>query len=908
MPDESRLSDLVTRWQEQRARGREVAVTELCRDCPELSAELARRIEMVRRGYVTDVADYPSTATAFFEAGTGRRPETAWHAGPAPDPNDVATHSVADGVRTAGPAGDARSPHHGPRYRPIRLHRTGGLGHVWLARDGVLGRDVALKELRADRVGDSRLRARFLQEARITGQLEHPSIVPLYDVLGEADANGDCENPRYTMRFVAGRTLAEAIQDYHHRRRDGRATPLDLSGLLDSFVAVCHAIAYAHSRKVLHRDIKGSNIVLGDFGEVFVLDWGLAKVIGEPDANADTVRAGASEEVTRVVRPAGNVGPRGAVTPSPSPEVTAEGAVIGTPAYMAPELADGEPASVASDIYALGVLLYVLLTGQLPYDGHSTLDVLQKIRSADPPEPRSVNNAAPTALEAICRRAMARNPADRYATPEDLAADVRRWRADEPVAAHAEPWAARLARWARRHRTAVAAAVVLLVSAVVALSVSTVLIWQEERRTQAEWARAERERVRARQNFDTARTLILDMSGRIQALETGRDNPRQTDLARQAALDKAREAFDQFRADLPDDVWVQRQAADVHRFAANVARLVNDYASAEKAYAASLGIWEELIQRSPEEPIYRDNFAQTLRDQAMFQKRLGKLREATATIDRAKALADALEHELRPLSSYQRTLGTILLDRSDVEYLTGRFDASEQSARQAVALLDRLKDAPAAEANPLDTLLAAMAVHYLALAQREQGKTDEALASHEAAVGRLRALVGPKAGRGVRFWNHETRRERARTWGGKEDRRAAAAEDLAEVVTGAEKLVEEYPHDPLYRDALAATYLRRGELHLLNGQIEPAAADLEKSLALSRRVIDSYGGQSAYLGTRGQTYVALGRVSVAQGKAAEAAERFKNAIIVLKRGLEKDPDNVHHRRALERAEREAAPR
>ena len=257
-------------------------------------------------------------------------------------------------------------------------------------------------------------------------------------------------------------------------------------------MAVCHAIAYAHSRKVLHRDIKGSNIVLGDFGEVFVLDWGLAKVIGEPDATADTVRASASTEVT-VTQRQESARPRGAVTPSASPEVTAEGAVIGTPSYMAPELANGQPASTASEIYALGVLLYVLLTGHLPYDGQSTLEVLEKIKSGDPPAPRTLNPSAPDALEAICRRAMSRNPADRYANAEELAADVRRWRADEPVAAHAEPWPARVARWARRHRTAVAAAGVFLVSAVAALSIATVFIWREEQRTKLAWECAEHE-------------------------------------------------------------------------------------------------------------------------------------------------------------------------------------------------------------------------------------------------------------------------------------------------------------------------------------------------------------------------------------------------------------------------------
>src|SRR5439155_2503336 len=151
-------------------------------------------------------------------------------------------------------------------------------------------------------------------------------------------------------------------------------------------------------------------------GEVFVLDWGLAKVMGEPDAgcgpdaSAEIVGATQPAELTWIAPRQGDVAKRGTVSPSPSPEATAAGAVIGTPAYMSPELADGQPASTASDIYALGVLLYVLITGQLPYDGHSTLDVLRQVRSADPPQPRSVNKSAPAALEAICRRAMARNP------------------------------------------------------------------------------------------------------------------------------------------------------------------------------------------------------------------------------------------------------------------------------------------------------------------------------------------------------------------------------------------------------------------------------------------------------------------------------------------------------------------
>src|SRR5262249_5862236 len=140
--------------------------------------------------------------------------------------------------------------------------------------------DVALKELRPEWAENSAFRTRFLKEARITGQLEHPGIVPVYELARRPDS----QQPFYTMRFVKGRTLTEAAQDYHRRRREGQDQPLDLVTLLNAFVAVCNTVAYAHSRGILHRDLKGQNVILGDFGEVVVLDWGLAKRIDQPDA------------------------------------------------------------------------------------------------------------------------------------------------------------------------------------------------------------------------------------------------------------------------------------------------------------------------------------------------------------------------------------------------------------------------------------------------------------------------------------------------------------------------------------------------------------------------------------------------------------------------------------------------
>ena len=156
------------------------------------------------------------------------------------------------------------------RYTLSHLYAKGGMGQVWLAHDAALGREIALKELRPDQAGNSEVCSRFLTEARVTAQLEHPGIVPVYEL-------GETEPPFYTMRFIKGGTLSQATRAYHKDRAAGTADPVGMVKLLGAFVGVCHALAYAHSRGVIHRDLKGHNIVMGDFGEVIVLDWGLAK-------------------------------------------------------------------------------------------------------------------------------------------------------------------------------------------------------------------------------------------------------------------------------------------------------------------------------------------------------------------------------------------------------------------------------------------------------------------------------------------------------------------------------------------------------------------------------------------------------------------------------------------------------
>jgi serine/threonine protein kinase len=217
--------------------------------------------------------------------------------------------------------------------------------------------------------------------------------------------------PFYTMRFVRGRTLAEAARDYHERRGRGEAGRLELRELLTAFVGVCQAVAYAHHRGVLHRDLKPQNVVLGDYGEVMVLDWGLAKVTGETDADPEAVRAPVS------------------LSGQGSRDETMAGQVLGTPAYMAPEQAEGrlDLLDARTDVYGLGAVLYEVLAGRPPFAGGETTAVLRRVVHDAPSPPRLAAPDTPRALEAVCLKALAKHPSERYGTAKELASEVQHW-------------------------------------------------------------------------------------------------------------------------------------------------------------------------------------------------------------------------------------------------------------------------------------------------------------------------------------------------------------------------------------------------------------------------------------------------------------------------------------------------
>jgi serine/threonine-protein kinase len=719
----------------------------------------------------------------------------------------------------------------GLRFRVLRPHARGGLGAVFVALDTELHREVALKQILDQHADDPISRQRFLLEAEVNGGLEHPGIVPVYGLGTYGDGR-----PYYAMRFIRGDSLKEAIEQFHAdaaSKTDAGRRSLELRKLLRRFLDVCNAIEYAHSRGVLHRDIKPGNIIVGKHGETLVVDWGLAKARGA---------AALDDSEERPLLPTSGSG---------SME-TLPGSALGTPAYMSPEQAGGDLDRLGprSDVYSLGATLYCLLTGRLPFDGDDVGEVLRKVKKGEFANPRQLRPEIDSALEAVCKKAMALKPGDRYSSCRALADDVERWMADEPVTAWSEPWTRTLLRWLTRHRVGVTAAAAAGLVALVGLT--GVAAVQAQGRAMLE--------VKNRQ--------LADANAKVRA-----------------RYDLAVDAIKTFHTGVSEDFLLKQD-----QFKELRDRLLNSASDFYGKLGALLGKETDVVSRRA--------LAQSNYELADLTYQVGRIQAALMAHRAVLAAREALAAETGVAPGVKADVGRSLTAVASLLYWTGKVDEALTTYRRSESLL-----AGVAASDPEARAALAACRTRMSRPLLHAGKPAEALAACKLARADREAPAAlPGASKKSRAGFADTVNELGIVlW--QSGKPAEAEPEFRTALSILQKLVDENPADILYRNFSGTIRLSLGNVLKLTGKASEAEAEIRMALAIYQTLSDENPGFAIIRRNSALGHNDLGDLLSETAKLSEAEAEYRTARAIEQKLADENSANTDVRSLLSSSHR-----
>jgi serine/threonine protein kinase len=883
----------------------------------------------------------------------GERPDAAEYADRYPEAAPVlrkvlAALGLLERSLAGAPAGAAPAELAGPLgdFRILREVGRGGMGVVYAAEQVSLGRRVALKVLPFAAALDAKQLQRFKNEAQAAASLHHPHIVPVYAVGCDRGVH------YYAMQLIDGHSVAALIQDLRQisgvEAADEAGQTRAAGGLSRSLssgawvpprgpaetaptaepstrdpaffrtvarlgVQAAEALEHAHQLGVVHRDVKPANLLVDARGHLWVTDFGLAQCHG-------------------------------------GGKLTLTGDLLGTLRYASPEQvrAGRAPLDHRTDVYSLGATLYELLTQEPACGGNSREEVLRQL-SEEPRPPRRLNRAIPAELETIVLKALAREPAERYATAQELADDLRRFLEDRPIRARPPTVRQRLARWARRHRPLVASAAVFLLLAVAGLAAATLLVWRAEREATAGWASAReayegeaRQRTRAEANME----LAWDAAERMYAtlLEEWLANQPGLEEAPRQFLRDALAFYERFAAENGANPRVRRKTAQAYSRVGRIHDRLGAPDKADAAFRRAVDLQQGLADEFPDEPGCRYDLAVSLLNWSDSLITLGRFDQAEEQCLRAQPLLRRLVKESPRSALYRNGAARLHNQLGRICVRTRRTREAGEQYDKAVDLCRELREEVPASASYRVGL--ASALHNRGLQRQDQGLPGEAeddlresndlkrrlvkefpamagyradLANGAVSLGSLLVQAGqlPKAEDAFRealpLWQrlaadfprvHDLRHGLARCrhqlgrllWD--TGRLPEAERELEQALTVLQGLADEVPKVPLYRHDLALGCHGLGDLRREAGRLDEAEAPFRRAQDLLQRLADEFPRTDLYRQALASVHNNLGGVLDQLGRPDEGLEE-QRAALKIRRGLVDDfPDKAEHRHSL----------